>query len=398
MKIVFFSHLFPSENEPSSGVFNHQRVRALEKLGHELIVIVPVCVTPPLKFLSPVPQPAKIRDFIEKVWFKKNSQKETSNNIHYIKWFPVPKKLLWSYQLEALHISINRKLSKIIEEFQPDLVITSVIHPEGSYAKYFKEKYKLPVLSIAEGSELLLYPQWYKGIERIVKIVNRYCDQVVFVSKEMRDIITKKYKIERSSIINNGYDDELFYYDPHGTKKNDLFQIISVGNLYHIKGHDLLLQAVKEIPDVSLTIIGSGDYYEKYLNFIKKNEMENRVSLLGYVAPEFLRNHYQSADFFCLPSRSESFGIAALEAMACGLPVISSNVGEMINIIKDGDNGYLAEVDSIKSLKNQIIKSKSTNWNHEKISTFVSGNYGWNIWADTFNHLIQNILWEKRNY
>lgn len=92
-----------------------------------------------------------------------------------------------------------------------------------------------------------------------------------------------------------------------------------------------------------LTIVGSGskDYKRILKSLVAKCDLDNKTNFIDDIpnkkVPELLREN----DIFCMPSRSESFGVAALEAMACGLPVIASNVGGLKDIITDGFNGYL---------------------------------------------------------
>lgn len=323
MRILLFTHLFPSEYEPNNGIYNLHRVKALKNAGHDIVVAVPVSIIPPVKYMFPLPHVKKIYDYIKMI-YSLTSMTDGHSATYYLGWIPIPGIMLWRHQHIFLYISIKCKISKIISVYKPDLIITSVLHPEGSCAKYFKQKYNLPVITIAEGSEVLVYPSLYKGFKEILDRINTFSDKVIFVSAEMEKELTCKYHFNNYYTINNGYDNEIFNYTPRRSRNGLSVRIISVGNLNNIKGHDLLLEAVKKIPNAILTIVGDGDLYGKYARYISNNRIQDRVVIKGYTKPKELNALLNANDIFCMPSRSESFGIASVEALACGMPVVAS--------------------------------------------------------------------------
>jgi teichuronic acid biosynthesis glycosyltransferase TuaC len=390
MNILYLTHLYPTPNEPNSGVFNYQRVSALKKAGYDIKVVVPVSVTPPVQFIFPSFRIKKTAEFIRKVWFTGNKL-QGFEEASYIKWIALPRKFLWSYQHAAMHYCIGKEISKIINDFNPEIVITSVLHPEGSFAKYLKKKFNLPVISIAEGSEILLYPGLYKGINRIIKTINSYCAKIVFVSQNMDEIISQKYNIPNSCVINNGYDKGMFYFVSQSGNDEKPYRILSVGSLDSIKGHDLILEAVRNIPDIFLTIVGTGELLAEYNRFIVENNLTGRIAIKELIDPENMREVYQSNDIFCMASRSEGFGIAVLEALACGLPVVAANKGIVPEVIKEGINGYIINGITAKCVKDGIVKAIDTKWDKKKISESVI-NYSWDKWAYEMNDLIKRTL------
>ncbi len=128
--------------------------------------------------------------------------------------------------------------------------------------------------------------------------------------------------------------------------KNGYPTILFVGRLDRIKGLDILLSAMKllEIPDVRLRIIGGNNASserQRLFEGVKSNLLENRVEFINAMNRLELPNQYRKADLFIAPSYYESFGFAALEAAACGIPVIASNVDGLSKIVEDGQTGYL---------------------------------------------------------
>jgi mannosylfructose-phosphate synthase len=121
------------------------------------------------------------------------------------------------------------------------------------------------------------------------------------------------------------------------------------------KGHDLLLHAFNlvrlQIPDIHLVIGGGSsnpqqrelDVLASMRDIIRKNDMEDRTHIMGYIADDLLVTLYQHAELFVLPSIFEPFGMTALEAMACGTPVVASKFGGIRNVITTGRNGVLID-------------------------------------------------------
>ena len=382
MKIILLSHLFPNQYSPSSGIFNLSRVKALRKLGYEVRVISPVRITPPLRYFFPVPKVKNIYKYIKQNYFVQPYRTVNNFMVYQIKWFPLPKKFFWPYQVDSLHFFLRKRIKKIFNEFKPDIIITSSLYPEGTYSKYLNKILDVVIISIAEGSEILLFHSKFRFIKKVLKNINTHSDKVVFVSRNMFEVVSNKYYIKNSVVINNGYDSDMFYFNPSKkNKKNNVYRIITVGHFDYIKGHDLLLKVITEIDNIHLTLIGYGDLLDHYKSFIANNKLEKKVAIEGFVEQKNLKSFFDKSDLFCLPSRSESFGIAALEAMACGLPVVATKVGEMPYLIKNGVNGYLAEIESVKSLKKNIIKAIYSKWDHELIANKVKINYSWAKWA-----------------
>ncbi|GAG17858.1 unnamed protein product, partial [marine sediment metagenome] len=87
-----------------------------------------------------------------------------------------------------------------------------------------------------------------------------------------------------------------------------------------------------------------------------------------------------------------SFGITAIEAMACGLPVIASNIGGLRELIIDSFNGYLFKTESHKSLTETIKKAENTKWDNQAISIWAKENYGWDNWAKEMIKVVKDIV------
>jgi len=131
----------------------------------------------------------------------------------------------------------------------------------------------------------------------------------------------------------------------YGEGKNILF----VGRLEPLKGLDVLLRAVaalEDLGDVTLNIVGGDENSEEKTRLqalASRMKLTQNVRFVGSVTQDELPLHYNAADVCVLPSHYESFGLAALEAAACGRPVVASEVGGLPTIVRNGSTGFLVE-------------------------------------------------------
>ena len=133
-----------------------------------------------------------------------------------------------------------------------------------------------------------------------------------------------------------------------GIDQNTLI-LLSVGRLEPLKGYDLLINSLSYINleniNFKLIIIGGDDRSNKELQRLKQiakiNKVDDKIDFMGVVDHNKLPLYFSASDIFTMPSAYETFGIAALEASACGLPVIAPQVGGLKSIIKHGMTGYL---------------------------------------------------------
>lgn len=177
---------------------------------------------------------------------------------------------------------------------------------------------------------------------------------VVTTEEEEEDLIwfykTPRHKIE---VIPAGVDIDMFYpgnksdaRDKLGLGNNKI--ILYVGRIEPLKGIDILLNAIKYMEnkhDVSVFVVGGVSNSDPELNRLQSMAVElgieDKVTFTGVLEHSILPDYYRAADVFVLPSHYESFGLVALEAMACGLPVIVSRVGGLKHIVNNGHTGYL---------------------------------------------------------
>jgi len=183
---------------------------------------------------------------------------------------------------------------------------------------------------------------------------------IVTVSETNKQIITEKYKLHPSKIYvaYNGICIEKFKPTPKN-QKNSIIQVLNVGRLVPVKGQDILIQAIAIVVEkdfnIKLNIIGEGPYRQYLERQITDLNLSKHIELLGSKSQEVVQEYMSNSDIFIMPSRSEGFAVALLEAMAMELPVIASNGSGFPEAITNYVNGLLVEAEKPDLLANAII-------------------------------------------
>jgi teichuronic acid biosynthesis glycosyltransferase TuaC len=382
MKWLLFTSLFPTQTAPDSGLFNLARVQALRKAGNDVSVIVPNDLTPHLRYIFKNLSHSTIK---KQLFSRFNIPlKDTIDEIpvYHPKWYSPPRSMFWKDEYKWLHLLCGEKIDRIISHEKPDIIICSWLSPFGTYAKYFKARFNIPVFLIPEGDDLLIYPNKYSGWNIVKEILNTYCERIICSSKFMFEQASLKYGLKNSVRISNGYDHEKFFYIEKNPITKGKINLICVGYMDYVKGQDILIQAMTKLDKrFELTLIGNGTLRLKLEQMVRDLKLEKRVFFIGFKAPEKLASFYHAADIFCLASRSEGFGISILEAMACGLPVVGSDAGGIPEKIITGKNGYIAQAENVNDFAEKIKKASETKWDHDWIAAQVQNDYNWEKWV-----------------
>ena len=193
--------------------------------------------------------------------------------------------------------------------------------------------------------------------ERRLSVETRVADRadaIVVSTQEEKDDLVRLYQAHPHKVwvISPGVDLDLFRPSDKAEARKTLGLgeervIVYVGRIEPLKGLDILLNAVALLEDSSETRLlivggGPGDGELGRLSQLASHQgIQHQVTFTGAVSQTDLPDYYNAADVFVLPSHYESFGLAALEAMACGTPVVASRVGGLKTFIESGRTGYL---------------------------------------------------------
>ncbi len=179
--------------------------------------------------------------------------------------------------------------------------------------------------------------------------VARDVDTVVVWTEGEAEHMMTQFGLPRDkfNIVPPGVDTDCFSFTPIASEQNTKSTILYVGRLDALKGVDLLLDAfaiiATQIPDVDLQIVGGGsaDEFRRVLGRIASLRLADRIKLPGVLPQSELPKIYSDAACIVAPSFHETFGLAVLEAAACGTPAIAADVDGLRSIVDDGNTGYL---------------------------------------------------------
>jgi len=224
---------------------------------------------------------------------------------------------------------------------------------------FVKSFIKKPLILNAHGSDVLVTTKAGKFIQQIITPIIKKANLIVVPSEYFKNIVYDKFSIDKDKIFvspSGGIDTKLFKSQ---NIKKDIFTIGYVSRIDKGKGWDTLLEAVSLLKEKDLVfqvlIVGGGTEENLLRKRIKELNLENIVKYVGVKPHNELVSYFNQMDIFAFTTRlAESLGLVGLEAMACGVPVVGSNIGGLPGYIENGVNGMLFEAGNYHELSKQI--------------------------------------------
>lgn len=193
------------------------------------------------------------------------------------------------------------------------------------------------------------------------KFFAKYMDKMVAVSKDNAKKIQTRYG-KNIAVVPNGVDIDVFRFDmamrqamreKFGLEGKKV--LVSAGRVVGWKGFQLVIEALCELKDFYYILIGEGGNLENLKNLVNEKNVADKVLFIGAIEHDKLPSYLNMGDIFVQPSIGhEAFGITIIEAMACGLPVVASRNGGIVDIIDDGETGYLFEIGNVTQMIEKI--------------------------------------------
>jgi glycosyltransferase involved in cell wall biosynthesis len=397
MKLLFVSNLFPNGSEPTRGMHNAQQVAALSKRCE-------------IKVVSPMHQPVP-----DETW--------QGVPVTHPRFVHVP---LFSRSLNGWLFS--RAIEPVIRRERPDIILVNWAYPDAYGVMLVANKLKLPFATTVQGSDVNVFFQNPTRKRQVLHALR--ASRAVFCRSEaLRETLategvaaTTVYNgvdRQRFRLINRAEACRAFGLDPKGRR------ILYVGNLLPVKGPSVLADGFQyllchshagqspdarpqgiagacEEPscygktgnfgDLDVIFLGTGSeaasLHNAFCMFVATStnaasrDGYPTVFLLGARPHEEIPLWMNACDVLCLPSLSEGLPNVALEAMACGLPVVASRVGGVPEIVRDGVNGLLVPRSNPVALADALQRALATKWDREAIRASVS-QFDWDVNART---------------
>jgi len=320
-----------------SGVLATELGKALAQKGHQVHFIT-------------YQQPVRLNGFIPNIFY------------HEVQ---VPTYPLFDYP--PYETALASRMVDVIKNNNLDLLHVHYAIPHASAAYMAKQILKkegktIPVITTLHGTDITLVGR-DKTYAPVVTFSINESDAITAVSQNLRDETYKHFDIKKEiEVIVNFVDVSRFH-----RKGIDAFKKVIAPNGEKVVMHASNFRKLKRIPDVikifkeindkipsRLMLVGDGPERPAAENLCRELNLCDEIRFVG--KQEQMEDILAIADLFLLPSEYESFGLAALEAMAAGVPVITTNAGGLSEINISGETGYMGDVGDVKSMGEQAIK------------------------------------------
>jgi len=249
------------------------------------------------------------------------------------------------------------RVKKIIRHFAPDIVHA---HYATGYGLWGYTQKTAPMIVSVWGTDIA---DALEGRMIITPIVRRTLQTARFVTATSKFLIDQILRFEPSvgdKLVHIPFGVQIKAAETGPSKSDDVVRVIFAKQYHSTYAPELVLRAfaaaVRKKPNMALTLIGGGPLHEKLNDLSRKLGLESHVEIRGWIDMFKAESLIAQSDIMVMPSNRESFGVAALEACASGVPVIATNVGGIPEIIENGRNGILIEPGDEQALTDALIK------------------------------------------
>lgn len=377
MRIFVISRGCPTPSDPTWGCFELDQAVALSELGHEVIMLS-------------VDTRTRLR------WRKIGISEHTYGHVYALDMFIFP----CSYRIvgrELGHEIVAKLLLRLYDYAcqkygKPDILYSHYLF-NSQLAVAVKQAYHVPLVAVEHWSALNIrpVPQW---VRTMVSATYPYADKVITVSESLKQSINECHNTPDISVVHNMVGKE-FTYVPLITPHTGI-RLVTTGSLLPVKGHDILFQALSRIPDSvqwELLVIGAGKQLPQLQQLADTLKISKHIQFGGKKTKQEIAQIYHTCDIYVSASRSETFGVAITEALACGLPAISTDCGGPRDIITP-DNGLLVPTENPAALAEAIktMYLNRTNYNRQAIAADCQARFSPEVIARQLTDIFQQVI------
>lgn len=350
--------------EPVHGVFVYQRmVHFASRPGNRVVVVAPV---PWVPAWVANPKYAKIREI--------PSQEQFGGlTVFHPRYLLIPK-ISMAFHGLLMFLGSCRLVRKLAHSENFVAIDAHYVYPDGFAAILLGRMLKLPVVVSARGTDMNLFPM-FRLIRPMIRWTLRRVTGGIGVCTPLRDAMVEMgLPFDQSVVIGNGIDLERFRPMEQAEARRclglpeDATVLVAVGALIPRKGFHFLIPAfariVQQRPNCHLYIIGDGDQRRELEGLARDHGVDDRVHLVGGCPNEKLRNWYSAADLSCLASSREGWPNVLLESLACGTPVVATQVWGVKEVIVSPTLGVLVE-QNVGDIARGLEDALSHSWDRQ---------------------------------
>lgn len=391
MKLLTFSTLFPNARRPTHGIFVETRLRYLLASGQVESRVV-----------APVPWfPFSHERFGLYGVYAGIPKDECRHGIEITHpRYPLIPKVGMTAAPILMAKAMKGAIGRVIDEgYDFDAIDAHYFYPDGVAAVMLGRYFNKPVVITARGTDINLVPQ-YALPRRMIRWAAEHAAGMVTVCNALKEeMVGLGIPAARITPLRNGVDLELFQPgDREALRKEqgmEGFTMMSVGHLEPRKGHELVVAALPHLPDAHLLIAGSGPDRKKLEELAKELKVADRVRFLGSLPHSELRKYYGGADALVLASSREGWANVLLEAMACGTPVVASNVWGTPEVVAAPEAGVLMAERSAQGVADAVRRLRANYPSHEATRRYAEG-FSWDETTQGQLKLFNDVLARRR--
>jgi len=381
MRVLVLSSVFPNSRDPLFGVFVKERIARVAQ-HCKVIVVAPVAW---------FPFGAQIRGTDQ----QSVPQSEFIDNLHvyHPRFFSVPG-IFKSLDGFFYFLSVLPFLCHLRRELPFDLIDAHFVYPDGVAACLLAKWFSCPITITLRGTigklaQFLLRRQqiqWALASASLVFSVSRSLQEIA---------VELGCDRQKTRVIPNGIDCKLFRPLDRVEARNrlgiplDRTVLLSVGALCERKGHHRIMQVLPRLvaahPKLLFVVVGGpgaeGDTGPNLKRLSQELGMDQYVRLVGARPHDEIAEWLAAADTFCLATSNEGMANVLVEALSCGIPVVTTRVGGNAELVQDGVNGLLVSHGDSDALRKALLNAFQRKWDRESISRTMTGRT-WDASAD----------------
>lgn len=377
MTILLLTHSYPEEINTWRGSFIREQAKALSQINRVIVVYF------------------KVDNERFTAFPKSNFRKTENGNLsEYV--FTTTRTIPVLNQFNYLIRTLRFLNHEIIASHKIDIIHSHLSYPAGFLGVLLQKSKKIPAV-VTEHSRISNYHRSWIHKQFVRYTLKNACN-IISVSNSLRDEIL--LIVNRPvSVIHNIIDINKFKLSTSNQEKKVVFGFLGgLGN--NNKGLDLLIKSLAslESKEFILNIGGKGELLEGYMRMAKEYGIGNNCQFLGEIPHDKISEFYSKLDLFILASRYETFGMVLIEAMACGIPVISTKCGGPQEIVTEA-TGILVEKENSKELTAalNIMSDNIGKYNKVSIRNYVETKFGHDLFIKRITALYNETITNNYN-
>ncbi len=368
MKILAITDLYPSVAQPTRGIFVRHSLRALaEHCDVRVVVPLPTGLADP-----PEAHDGALR--VHRVAFRE------------------PRILSREFtRAWAMRQPVARAVRDLRTDFAFNLLLGVFLVPGGWLAIQEAKRYGLPAVAVGLGSDINLFrDHWMLGgmARKVARSARRL---IVNTEGLVAGSLALGARQDAIQTLHFGFAPETFFVDRADAITPPL--VVMAANLVPVKQPQIFLQALRRLGDAGIPfqaeICGDGFLRNEISNTIKQGRLSDLVRLRGAVPQADLAVTFRRASVVVLTSHAEGLPFVLIEALACGTPVVASDLPGIREIVRHGENGLLVPVGDVAGFTTAIHETLSRSWDHAAIAASVR-DWTWERHGESFAALLRD--------